>query len=45
MLSSELGYSRKDRDTNIKRLSYVASEIVKAGGVAILAAIAPYAQV
>jgi len=40
-----LGYSKEDRDKNIKRLSYVASEITKAGGIAILAAIAPYAEV
>jgi len=44
LLSSELGYSKEDRDLNIKRLSYVASEITKAGGIAILAAIAPYAE-
>jgi len=44
LLSSELGFSKEDRDLNIKRLSYVASEITKAGGIAILAAIAPYAD-
>lgn len=41
-LSSELGFSRKDRDTNIKRIGWVASEITKCGGVAICAPIAPY---
>jgi len=44
-LSSELGFSREHRDLNIKRIGFVASEITKAGGVAISAAIAPYASV
>jgi len=44
VLSSDLGYSKHDRQVNLQRLSYVASEIVKAGGVAILAAIAPYLE-
>jgi adenylyl-sulfate kinase len=42
-LSSELGFSRAHRDLNIHRIGYVASEIVKHGGIAICAAIAPYA--
>jgi sulfate adenylyltransferase len=41
-LSSELGFSREDRDTNIRRIGYVASEITKAGGIAVCAPIAPY---
>ncbi|CAN5250736.1 bifunctional sulfate adenylyltransferase/adenylylsulfate kinase [soil metagenome] len=41
-LSSELGFSREHRDINIRRIGYVASEITKAGGVAICAPIAPY---
>ncbi len=41
-LSSELGFSREHRDLNIQRIGYVASEIVKNGGVAICAPIAPY---
>jgi sulfate adenylyltransferase len=41
-LSSELGFSKEHRDLNIQRVSYVASEITKAGGVAICATIAPY---
>ena len=41
-LSSELGFSRKDRDTNIRRIGFVASEITKNGGIAICAPIAPY---
>lgn len=42
LLSSELGYSKEDRDLNVKRIGLVASEISKAGGVAISTAIAPY---
>ncbi len=42
-LSSELGFSRDHRDLNIRRIGYVASEIVKNGGIAICAPIAPYA--
>ena len=43
-LSSELGFSRADRDTNVLRIGYVASEIARHGGIAICAAIAPYAD-
>jgi sulfate adenylyltransferase len=41
-LSRGLGYSREDRDTNIRRIGFVASEIVRHGGVAVCAAISPY---
>jgi len=41
-LSSELGFSREHRDLNIRRIGYVASEIVKHRGIAICAPIAPY---
>ena len=41
-LSSELGFSKKHRDINIRRIGYVASEITKNGGIAICAPIAPY---
>lgn len=41
-LSSELGFSKKDRNINVKRIGYVASEITKNRGVAICAPIAPY---
>jgi sulfate adenylyltransferase len=41
-LSGELGYSRADRDRNVHRIGYVASEITRHGGVAICAVIAPY---
>ncbi len=41
-LSKGLGFSRSDRSTNVQRVGYVASEIVKHGGIAICANIAPY---
>ena len=41
-LSSELGSSKRDRDINIRRIGFVASEITKNGGIAICAPIAPY---
>ncbi|MDN5865542.1 MAG: bifunctional sulfate adenylyltransferase/adenylylsulfate kinase [Gammaproteobacteria bacterium] len=43
-LSSELGFSKADRDTNIRRIGYVASEITKHRGIALCAPIAPYRQ-
>jgi sulfate adenylyltransferase len=41
-LSKGLGFSREDRDTNILRIGFVASEIVRHNGIAICAAISPY---
>lgn len=41
-LSKGLGFSREDRDTNILRIGYVASEIARHGGTVICAAISPY---
>ncbi|MEO8275478.1 MAG: bifunctional sulfate adenylyltransferase/adenylylsulfate kinase [Thermoanaerobaculia bacterium] len=41
-LSSELGFSKEHRDLNVRRIGYVASEITKAGGIALCAPIAPY---
>lgn len=43
-LSSELGFSKKDRYINVNRIGYVASEITKNRGIAICAPIAPYAD-
>ncbi|EEQ35292.1 sulfate adenylyltransferase [Microsporum canis CBS 113480] len=43
-LSSELGFSREDRDKNIQRIAFVASELTKAGAAVIAAPIAPYAH-
>ncbi|MBI4640836.1 MAG: bifunctional sulfate adenylyltransferase/adenylylsulfate kinase [Candidatus Tectomicrobia bacterium] len=41
-LSKGLGFSKEDRDTNIQRIGFVASEIVRHGGMAICAAVSPY---
>ena len=41
-LSKGLGFSRGDRDTNIRRIAYVAKLVSRSGGVAITAAISPY---
>ena len=40
--SKGLGFSKEDRDTNIRRIGFVAAEIVKHGGVVICAAVSPY---
>jgi sulfate adenylyltransferase len=41
-LSSGLGFSRQDRDLNVRRIGFVAAEITKHGGIAVCAPIAPY---
>ncbi|HVR40343.1 MAG TPA: bifunctional sulfate adenylyltransferase/adenylylsulfate kinase, partial [Thermoanaerobaculia bacterium] len=41
-LSKGLGFSAEDRDTNIRRIGFVAAEIVRHGGIAICAAVSPY---
>jgi sulfate adenylyltransferase len=41
-LSAGLGFSKADRDVNIRRIGFVAAEIVQHGGVAVCAAISPY---
>ncbi|KAH6956484.1 hypothetical protein HG530_001931 [Fusarium avenaceum] len=41
-LSPELGFTRKDRDLNIQRIAFVASELTKAGAAVIAAPIAPF---
>jgi len=41
-LSKGLGFSKEDRDTNIRRIGFVAAEIVRHHGVAVCAAISPY---
>ena len=42
-LSAGLGFSKEDRDTNVRRVGFVASEIVRHGGVVVCALISPYA--
>ena len=41
-LSKGLGFSKEDRDTNIHRIAFVASEIVRHGGAVVCAAVSPY---
>jgi sulfate adenylyltransferase len=41
-LSKGLGFSKEDRDVNIRRIGFVASEIVRHGGVVVCAAVSPY---
>jgi sulfate adenylyltransferase len=41
-LSKGLGFSREDRDTNVRRIGFVAAEVVRHGGIAITAAVSPY---
>jgi sulfate adenylyltransferase len=42
--SKGLGFSREDRDVNIRRIGWVAAEITKHGGLAVCAPIAPYQE-
>lgn len=41
-LSSELGFSKDDRTKNLQRISFVATELTKAGAAVIAAPIAPF---
>jgi sulfate adenylyltransferase len=43
-LSSELGFSRQDRDKNIGRIAFVASELTRSGAAVIAAPIAPFEE-
>lgn len=43
-LSKGLGFSREDRDTNIKRIAYVCKLLTRNGALCISAAIAPYRE-
>jgi sulfate adenylyltransferase len=40
--SEGLGFSKEDRDNHVRRMGYVASEIVRHGGIVICAAVSPY---
>jgi adenylyl-sulfate kinase len=44
-LSKGLGFSREDRDTNVRRIGYVAKLVSHAGACAITAAISPYRSI
>lgn len=43
-LSRGLGFSKEDRSTNVRRIGYVAKEIVRHGGIVLCANIAPYQE-
>src|SRR5947199_5814162 len=43
-LSKGLGFSREDRDTNIKRIAFVCNLLTRNGVICISAAIAPYCE-
>nr|BFE83676.1 hypothetical protein GCM10020093_062770 [Planobispora longispora] len=43
LLSAGLGFSREDRDLNIRRIGFVAAEAARHGGLAVCAPIAPFA--
>lgn len=43
-LTKDLGFSREDRDENVRRIVFVAGCVTRVGGVAIVAAVSPYAQ-
>jgi ATP sulfurylase len=45
LYSKGLGFSKEDRDINIRRIGYVARLLARSGGVAIAAAISPYREV
>jgi sulfate adenylyltransferase len=44
-ISKGLGYSKEDRDTNILRVGFIASEIVKHNGIVLCALVSPYESV
>ncbi len=42
-LTKGLGFSKEDRDTNVRRVGYVAAEIVRHGGLVVAALVSPSA--
>ncbi|MCC7014439.1 MAG: adenylyl-sulfate kinase [Planctomycetes bacterium] len=44
-LSKGLGFSKEDRDTNIRRIGFVADLLARNGVIAITAAISPYREI
>jgi adenylylsulfate kinase len=44
-LSKGLGFSKEDRDTNIRRIGFVANLLARNGVIAITAAISPYREI
>ena len=44
-LTKGLGFSKADRDENIRRIAYVAKLLTRVGAVAIVAAVSPYREI
>jgi adenylyl-sulfate kinase len=44
-LSKGLGFSKEDRDTNVRRIGFVAKLLARAGACAVTAAISPYKEI
>ncbi|MEO6885938.1 MAG: bifunctional sulfate adenylyltransferase/adenylylsulfate kinase [Jatrophihabitantaceae bacterium] len=44
-LSADLGFGRRDREENLRRVAFVAGEVTRHRGVAVCATIAPYAGI
>src|ERR1044071_3527064 len=44
-LSKGLGFSKEDRDTNIRRIGYVSRLLARNGVISITAAISPYREI
>jgi sulfate adenylyltransferase len=40
--SEGLGFSKEDRDDHVRRIGYVATEIVRHGGIVVCATVSPY---
>ncbi len=43
-LSKGLGFTKDDRDTNVRRIGFVAGELVRHGGTVVCAAVSPYRE-
>jgi sulfate adenylyltransferase len=43
-LTAGLGFSKADRDTNVRRVGWVAAEIVRHGGLVVAALVSPYRE-
>jgi sulfate adenylyltransferase len=43
-LSKGLGFSREDRDINVRRIGFVAAEVVRHGGIVVAAVVSPYRE-
>ncbi len=45
IICPDLGFSKDDRNQNVRRVGYIAKEIARHGGLAICALISPYAEI